>query len=308
MCVSFLRLYLLLHLILIAASSYESKTSYNQSVNVLYYISPNWGDLIRNGDQNCPNMQCTWTQNGDLKKLREKYSSISKDSITVALYHIHYLWSNQKSRAPLNCDWKTNYTFAASEESGIRYKDIFNHFSNFDGYSTNHPNSTIQRIIKTAFLNETEFTPIIHNFSSLIKAGSYVAKDCHKKHGDAANADRDSVVYHIRQAGFRVEGLSKCMSSRNPEGIYLPKTHDTEQNLRLKRETIGRFMFNMAFENCLEDGYVTEKPFDALIAGMYRYTYICIYIHIYMYIYTYICMYLCIYICIYIYINIYLYL
>ena len=26
-------------------------------------------------------------------------------------------------------------------------------------------------------------------------------------------------------------------------------------------------MFNMAFENSIEDGYVTEKPFDALISG-----------------------------------------
>jgi hypothetical protein len=35
----------------------------------------------------------------------------------------------------------------------------------------------------------------------------------------------------------------------------------------LKRDAIARFMFNMAFENSIEDGYVTEKPFDALLAG-----------------------------------------
>ena len=35
----------------------------------------------------------------------------------------------------------------------------------------------------------------------------------------------------------------------------------------VKRQAIGRFMFNMAFENSIEDGYVTEKPFDALISG-----------------------------------------
>ena len=38
-------------------------------------------------------------------------------------------------------------------------------------------------------------------------------------------------------------------------------------NLALKRAAIARFMFNMAFENSIEDGYVTEKPFDALLAG-----------------------------------------
>ena len=27
-------------------------------------------------------------------------------------------------------------------------------------------------------------------------------------------------------------------------------------------------MFHMAFENSIETGYVTEKPFDALLSGM----------------------------------------
>jgi hypothetical protein len=93
-----------------------------------------------------------------------------------------------------------------------------------------------------------------------------VASDCHRH--DSANADRDSVVYQIRQAGLRVDGLGRCMHSETgPEGVSLPKTRDTRYNLYLKRNAIGRFMFNMAFENSLEPGYVTEKPFDALIAG-----------------------------------------
>ena len=41
----------------------------------------------------------------------------------------------------------------------------------------------------------------------------------------------------------------------------------TAANLILKKDAIARFMFNMAFENSIEDGYVTEKPFDALMAG-----------------------------------------
>ena len=59
------------------------------------------------------------------------------------------------------------------------------------------------------------------------------------------------------------------MHQIGPEGVSLPKTRDTRYNLFLKRKTIGHFMFNMAFENSLEPGYVTEKPFDAMIAGMY---------------------------------------
>jgi hypothetical protein len=49
--------------------------------------------------------------------------------------------------------------------------------------------------------------------------------------------------------------------------VTLPNLRNTGLNLQLKRQTIGRFMFNMAFENSIEPGYVTEKPFDALIAG-----------------------------------------
>lgn len=58
-------------------------------------------------------------------------------------------------------------------------------------------------------------------------------------------------------------------SGTGPEGISLPKTRDTRYNLHLKREVIGKFLFNMAFENSLEPGYVTEKPFDALVSGTY---------------------------------------
>lgn len=63
------------------------------------------------------------------------------------------------------------------------------------------------------------------------------------------------------------------MHQLGPEGISLPKSRDTRYNLFLKRKTIGHFMFNMAFENSLEPGYVTEKPFDAMIAGKARVVY-----------------------------------
>ena len=47
--------------------------------------------------------------------------------------------------------------------------------------------------------------------------------------------------------------------------------HHAPQNNTLnaiyKRTVISQYMFNLAFENSIEDGYVTEKPFDALMAG-----------------------------------------
>jgi hypothetical protein len=50
-------------------------------------------------------------------------------------------------------------------------------------------------------------------------------------------------------------------------GIKLQKFRDTRYNLFLKREVINSYAFTMAFENSIEAGYVTEKPFDALVAG-----------------------------------------
>jgi hypothetical protein len=137
-------------------------------------------------------------------------------------------------------------------------------FKNYDGYSSTHPNSAVQRIYKDALFNVSDLLPLNH-FSSLIKAASYVASDCHKR--DSANAKRDEIVQQIRQLGFRVDGLGRCMHSEGPEGVSLPKSKDTRYNLDVKRATIGKFLFNFAFENSLEPGYVTEKAFDALIGG-----------------------------------------
>jgi hypothetical protein len=62
------------------------------------------------------------------------------------------------------------------------------------------------------------------------------------------------------------------MHSIGPEGISLPTNKEARYDLNIKRRAIGRFMFNMAFENSIEPGYVTEKPYDALLSGI-----ICVY-------------------------------
>ena len=256
-----------------------AKTSYSTAtVQVLYYASNNWVDEHIHGDQKCSKVhKCNWIQSSDINVLKEKFGEINairKHSdynnnntfLTLALFNVHSLWDKFRSHHPINCDWKTNLTMACSEESGVRYNHIFNHsFPNFDGYSTNHPSASVQRIHKIAYFTENDINVHLYNFSYLIKAASYVAKDCH--HKDTANANRDGIIHQIRLHGFRIDGLSKCMHSQNLEGITLQNSGDTVTNLALKREVISRFMFNMAFENSLEDGYVTEKPFDALLAG-----------------------------------------
>jgi len=39
-------------------------------------------------------------------------------------------------------------------------------------------------------------------------------------------------------------------------------------SLQLKQQALSRYLFHLAFENTIEPGYVTEKVFDALIAGV----------------------------------------
>eukprot|EP01032_Pedospumella_encystans_P008576 gene8576-10162_t len=241
---------------------------YEHSVKVLHYILPHWGESV-SGLQECGNIACDWTHSEHVKQLKDHlYFTEPRNgvpTISLTMYNIHSLWERMRILHPLHCDLKTNLTMTESEESKVRYGYLFDQgYKNFDGYTSTSPNAAVQRVYMETHLNSSQFlTPL--NFSTLIKAASYVASDCHRH--DSANADRDSVVHRIRQEGFRVDGLGRCMHQIGPEGVSLPKTRDTRYNLFLKRKTIGHFMFNMAFENSLEPGYVTEKPFDAMIAG-----------------------------------------
>ena len=181
---------------------------YNQSVKVFHYIIHHWGES-RFGLQECGNIRCEWFHSSNTKHLRENFlhTNISEHgmhTITVALYNIHYLWEKIRDTKPAACELNTELMMAESEETRIRYAQLFDQsFKNFDGYSTTHTSSHVPRVYIEAVLNDTRFLPL-RNFSSLLKGGSYVASDCHRR--DSANLNRDSVVHQIRLNGFRVDG------------------------------------------------------------------------------------------------------
>ena len=246
-------------------------------VKVYHFLVNHWG-VSSDGPQDCgPELRCEWSYADHVGKLKQYYlahqqlfeppSQSSNGTITVSVYNIHSWWEKKRDHRPAVCELHTNLTLVESEESRVRYNHLFEpSFKHFDGSSTTHPFSTIQRIYNEVRINSSEFVQETFNFSSLVKGASYVASDCHKR--DSANANRDSVVGDIRRAGFRVDGLGRCMrSATGPEGISLPKSGDTRYNLLLKRKAIAKYMFNLAFENSIEPGYVTEKPFDALLSG-----------------------------------------
>lgn len=202
----------------------------------------------------------------EVKPDGDSESEVINGTYTISLYNIHSLWERKKEHHPAICELRTNVTMVESEESKVRYGHLFGpSFKNFDGYSTTSPMSHLQRVYSEVFLNESDMLPN-KPFAKLVKGASYVASDCHKR--DSANANRDNVALSIRESPFRVDGLGRCLKTPvGPEGLELPKSRDTRYNLILKREVISNYMFNLAFENSLEPGYVTEKPFDALLSG-----------------------------------------
>jgi hypothetical protein len=157
---------------------------------------------------------------------------------------------------------------ATTEEAKTNFRDFFGAFRrHYDGYSSTHPDSSVQRVYSQAYLNETTLWPISYNFSNLIKGASFVASNC-KSSGTAVSI-RNNVVTSIRDTGFRVDGLGSCLKTNNTEGIAIEGNWKigSPQATSSKLRAIRRYMFHLAFENAIEPGYVTEKPFDALIAG-----------------------------------------
>eukprot|EP01031_Cornospumella_fuschlensis_P037806 gene37806-45928_t len=248
--------------------------TFDKAVKVFHYIIPHWGTSFQ-GVVPCGSTYCEWLNSEHIKSLRNNllYSTehvmFGKPLTTLSVYNIHSVWEKTRDSHPAICELPTNLTFAESEESWVRYSPLLDGGAkHFDGLSTTHPKkSTVQRIYKETYLDSEELAKYpLGNFSSLVKGSSYIASDCHRR--DSANANRDGVVQELRDLGLRIDGLGRCMHTPHvPEGYGLPKTRDTRYNLHLKKQVIGKYMFHMAFENSIEDGYVTEKPFDALIAG-----------------------------------------
>ena len=198
-------------------------------VKVYHYTIDHWRVSVK-GEQQCgSNFTCDWTHSSSMEELKYMYGnatllraanqSDSDKEIDVSVYNIHWLQEKTKKHFPAVCELPTMLTVGESEESKIRNHALFEtSFKHYDGYSTTHPDSNIPRAYDSAYLNASQFFNggALLNFSSLIKAGSYVASDCHFR--ESANSKRDHVVIAIRKAGFRVEGLGKCMHTTNKEG------------------------------------------------------------------------------------------
>ena len=143
-------------------------------ISVSNITSNNDNSINNNSPNNDSTNNINSNSNSNSSSSSFSYSNISNNPITtVAVYNVHLLLQAHVSKIPLNCLWRTNLTMATSEEAHIRYHHLFDKtFPNFDGNSTNSPNSTVQRIYSTAYLPKSGFLEG-HNFTYLIKAGTY---------------------------------------------------------------------------------------------------------------------------------------
>lgn len=251
-------------------------------VQIFHFIDNRlWGEVDGSGvagEFSCGNIKCEMftttakNPNDQFSDILDKFVRMSNNSapgkkqITVSLYNIH-TWGTltRWPHKPATCVWPTDLTMAESEESFGRFKSLFqNSFPLFDGNSTTHPSSSVQRVYYAGKFKENAHLLHLNSFDSLIKGASFVASTCHR---GRQVSNREEVVSALETL-VRVDSLGKChRTPTGPEGIVLRSSPNDEENLRLKRETIGKYMFYLAFENTIESGYVTEKVFDALIAG-----------------------------------------
>ena len=202
-----------------------------------------------------------------LKKLYvdRKSSMDSASTLTVGLYNIHTWGTYTKWPHPPDvCSMPVNFTMAESEESHARFSKLFDaSFVHFDGNSTTSPFASVPRTYFRGL--KTSDLLVAKPFSSMIKAASFVASTCHR--GDSTTK-RISLLQQL-QKSFRVDSLGKCQHTKHvPEGITLGVGKTAQESLQLKQAAISNYLFYLAFENSYERGYVTEKVFDALIAGV----------------------------------------
>lgn len=222
-----------LSFLLLASTEHSTNASdhrYERYAKIFHYILGHWGNSIA-GIHPCGNIHCEWVVSDNMKHLRDNYLYLTdrenerNNLVSLSLYNIHSLWEKKRETKPPICELPTNLTMYETEESAVRYYYLFDPAKSFfDGYSSTSPQANVQRIYNEAFLNRTEFLPL-RNFSSLIKGGSYVASDCHSR--DSANANRDTYIKLLRNEGFRIDGLGRCMhtpTGLNPFSLYLFKS------------------------------------------------------------------------------------
>ena len=263
-----------------------------QHVNVYHFNNHRWDSkvllnttLVEYPCETIPNITCEFAHSekfAALEELRRRTAEENQGTgvapITVGLYNVHQ-WENRHRKYHRDgfmkpfCGLRTELAMIESVESHARFThSLFRHsFHNFDGNATTSKAlSSVQRTYSEAYMEEALFRSSVRARKDLISGASFIASNCHPSFW---GNKRNGVVLAMREAGFRVDGLGGCLSTKNnldPHGQPVeipPRPLNIGLLHEAKMEPLSRYMFHLAFENTIEEGYVTEKIFDALFAG-----------------------------------------
>ena len=276
----------------VVADAQAVSTPESSKIQVFHYVHPRFtiGPPFIGKAENCTKLRsgttCTFQSSSNLDELSlrvKEYlqtSSHHPSSISVSLYNFETMLQNSSSKPTLiepHCQkLPTLLTMIESDGSYPDPTDFQAVADRFDGTSFLSSLSTLRRYNKQAYLNPALFLHRNHShlrpFKSLLKASAYVSSHCLKPGPGGLfkrNSARDNVVKMMRQRGLQVDGLSKCLRSKNlpRQSILAGKTNDTFSDLIEKRKMISNYLFYLAFENQIEPWYVSHLVFDALYAG-----------------------------------------
>lgn len=222
-----------------------------------------------------------------IQDLSKKYHAYIKDSsnavagatttttttadVTLGLYSIHSWNTSPYPHYPNKCLLPTMLNMAESEESSQRFHKLFtSSFPGYDGNSTTHPDSSVQRtyISSQSSSSSSSTTVPLVSYGDKLRAAAYVVSTCHGR-GHKAPV-REKVVNKLEEL-YRIDSLGKChrtKSTTGNTGAPVLGTGQTDaETLILKQQALSKYLFYLAFENTIESGYTTEKVFDAFHAG-----------------------------------------
>ena len=243
---------------------------------IFYFVTASWDPAALSGNiEDCHGL-CTWYIARKLDELANLIDSKAKrHAVNVVVYH-RMSWSAELSSHlrrsystyPI-CSPKIDFHILSILEALSNYPLFLPDIKHYDFSSSTNPKSEIQAVYSNALLNDSLFLPV-REYSQLIKGISFMASNCRPI------SPRNRVFLDL-QKQIRVDSLGNCFPtdlktvsppptlSRSEWSSLHQETHDS--NVHQKQTIINYYFFHLAFENAFEEGYVTEKAFDALSAG-----------------------------------------
>jgi hypothetical protein len=106
--------------------------AYKRSVKVFHFLIPHWGES-KQGLQACGDIRCEWAHSEHMKILNDALKRPQPkdptapwgETVTLAVYNLHSWYERTRSHQPSHCELQAALTLAESEESRVRYGQLF---------------------------------------------------------------------------------------------------------------------------------------------------------------------------------------